>query len=121
MPLLAYTLSVSQEPEVTTVSSALGSGTLKSIVEAVSAGTFSSPPDVAPPVPPLSSVPPVPPLDLAVSSFLPSPAEDFAYQTPPPTIRATATSAETMITSEVFGFRPPPPGCPGCGCIGMLG
>src|SRR4051812_40663431 len=100
MPLLAYTLSVSQEPEVTTVSSALGGGTLKSRWEAVLAGTFSLPPEDVPPVPPLSSlppVPPVPPLELAVSFFLSSPPEDFAYQTPPPMIRATATRAETTI------------------------
>lgn len=75
MPLLAYTLSVSHEPETTTLSSSLvtaGIGTWKSTLEAGSEGAFSSAPEALPPSPPFWSVPPsppVPPLEPAVSSL----------------------------------------------------
>lgn len=122
MPLLAYTLSVSHEPETTTLSSSLvtaGIGTWKSTLEAGSEGAFSSAPEALPPSPPFWSVPPsppVPPLEPAVSS-LPPPSEDPAYQTPPPMIRAIATTADTMIATCALIFRPPPAAC---GCMGMV-
>nr|WP_306416689.1 hypothetical protein [Streptomyces sp. alain-838] len=45
----------------------------------------------------------------------------MAYQTPPPTISAIATTADTMIAIWALIFRPPPPGPPAWGCIGMVG
>ncbi len=116
---MAYTLLVSHEPAVLTVSSAVGSGTSNSTLAAGLPGTFSLPPPPVVPVPPLPFLPPVPPLEEAVSCFLPSPPEDEAYQMPPATISAIATTAATTMNSVVF-FRPPPPGPP-CGCIGMVG
>ncbi|CAM5235016.1 putative protein OS=Streptomyces fumanus OX=67302 GN=GCM10018772_32340 PE=4 SV=1 [Streptomyces fumanus] len=130
MPLLAYTVSVAQEPETTTLLSSLltsGAGTWNSTLAAGSAGTFSSP---SADVPPLASPPgvvpvPVPPVEPAVSSLPPSSPEDRAYQTPPPMIRAIATTAETMIATWALIFRPPPPPPPGCGpdgaCMGTVG
>jgi hypothetical protein len=112
-------LPVSQEPEVTTVSFDWGSGTLKRILAAGSAGAFSLPPEDVPPVPFLPSVLPVPPLEDAVSCFLPSSPEDLAYQMPPPTISAITTTAATMMKSAALFF--PPPGCAGCGCVGIWG
>ena len=119
-PLLAYTLSVSQDPAVTTVSSTSGIGIWKSTLDPVSEGTFSEPPEVVPP--PLESVPPVP-SEFAVS-FLP-PSRFWEYQTPPPTIRAITTTADTTMASGAFDFLGPPGGMPGTagapgnwGCVG---
>jgi hypothetical protein len=115
---LAYTVSVTQEPSTTTLLSPFtsGAGTWKRTLAAGSDGGFSWPPVEPPaPPPPLGSVPPSAPPLVAVSFFLSSPLE--AYQTPPPTIRAIATTAATMIATCGLIFRPPPPGC---GCIGMV-
>ncbi len=112
---------MSHEPETTTVLSFFtsGAGTWKRTLALGSDGAFSLPPEVVPPL--LSSVPPVAPPELAVSSFLPS-SLDEEYQTPPPMIRAIATTAATMIASCALNFLPPPgcPGCPGWGWSGMV-
>jgi len=112
-PDFTYALSVSQAPRTSVTRAGLAAGTLRNILPAVEAGTFSEPP---PPRPLLPSVAPL--LLLFVESWdwlflsLPLSWPDM-YQRPPPMIRATATTAAMMMRV----WLPPP--LPGVGGTGM--